>query len=343
MKQNRLQNTDLSVSDFCYGVMHLGTHVRGDDMFRLYERFREAGGNFFDTAHVYADWLHQGAGVSETSLGACMRHFGDREEVVILTKGGLPACGDFYRRPDDCLAPEVIASDITESLERLQIDTLDIFMLHRDDPRHPVGEIIETLNAEIARGRARYLGASNWSTARIVEANAYAISKGLQGFVIRSPQWNLAQQNHPPVLPNGDYDYAIVPLSDDDVAWHRECRLPVMPWTPTAYGYFAGSLSVNARSFDNPISSQRRERARQLAEKLGCAPIQIALAYLRAHDFPVFPILGTMNLDHLSESLDAARLSLTPEQREWLRTGACVAAPPAPSSAGARAEAGRRT
>ena len=321
MKQNQLQGTDLSVSDFCYGVMHLGTHVHGDEIFRLYARFREAGGNFFDTAHVYADWLHQGAGVSETSLGACLRHFGDREKVVVLTKGGLPACGDFYPRPDDCLTPQVIASDISDSLRRLQIDRLDIYMLHRDDPRHPVGEIIETLNAEIARGRTRYLGASNWSTARLVEANSYAASKGLQGFVIRSPQWNLGQQNHPPVLPNGEYDHKIVPLNDDDIAWHRKGGLPVMPWTPTAYGYFAGSDSVNARSFDNPISRQRRERARQLAGKLGCTPSQIALAYLRAYEFPVFPILGTMNLDHLSDSLEAARLSLSPEQRDWLRNG----------------------
>jgi aryl-alcohol dehydrogenase-like predicted oxidoreductase len=265
--------------------------------------------------------LPRGTGASETSLGACLRHFGDRDEVVILTKGGHPACPDFYPRPGDCLTPQVIAEDITESLERLQLTTLDIFMLHRDDPRHPVGEIIDTLNAEIARGRVRYLGASNWSTARLVAANAYAQANGLQGFVIRSSQWNLGQQNHPPVLPNGEYDYAVEPLHDDDLAWHRESGFPVMPWTPTAYGYFAGSESVNARSFDNPLSSQRRERARQLAEQLHCTPHQIALAYLLAHDFPVFPILGTMNLAHLSESLAAAEFPLTPAQRNWLRSG----------------------
>jgi 1-deoxyxylulose-5-phosphate synthase len=322
MKHHKLQNTDLSVSDFCYGVMRFGTRVKGDDMFRLYEKFREAGGNFFDTAHIYAGWLPQGIGASERSLGDCLRHFGDRDRVVVLTKGGCPSFGDFYPRPDDCLNPTVISSDISESLERLQIDKLDIFMLHRDDLRHPVSEIIETLNAEIACGRVRYLGASNWSTSRIADANAYADSKGLQGFIISSLQWNLGKQNHPNAGPDGKYDTSCVPVSKDDAQWYMQHNFPIMPWNPTAYGYFAGGGSnINSQSFENPISSQRRERVRQLAVELGCSPNQIALAYLFSHDFPVFPILGTTNLDHLSDSIDALKILLTLEQREWLYNG----------------------
>jgi len=321
MKQNKLLNTDLSISDFCYGVMRFGTFVNGDEMFRLYELYREAGGNFFDTAHYYACWKPDGVGASERSLGKCLRKFGDRDKVVILTKGGLPDQGDSYPRPDDCLTPSVIGSDITESLERLQIDKIDIYMLHRDDTRHTVGDIIETLNAEIDRGRIHYLGASNWSTARIAEANNYAKLNKKQGFIISSPQWNLGKQNHPPVRPDRQIDHTAVQMSEDDVRWYQQHNFPVMPWTPTAYGYFAGSSSINALSFENPISSERRERARQLAEQLGYTPNQIALAYLLSQDFPVFPILGTTNFEHLSDSIDTAKLSLTPEQREWLLRG----------------------
>jgi aryl-alcohol dehydrogenase-like predicted oxidoreductase len=321
MKQYKLQNTDLSLSELCYGVMRFGTFVRGEDMFRLYNSFREEGGNFFDTAHFYACWKPNGIGASERSLGECLRKYADRDNVVILTKGGLPGMGDIYPRPDDCLTPSVIASDISESLERLQIDKIDIYMLHRDDRRHPVSEIIETLNAEIARGRIRYLGASSFSTDRIEDANAYAKRKGLQGFIISSPQWNLGKQNHLPVLPDRTTDRTAVQLSEKDVQWHQKHNFPVMPWTPTAYGYFAGSTSINALSFENPISSQRRERARQLADKLSFTPNQIALAYLLSYDFPVFPILGTTNHEHLLDSLDATKLSLTTEQREWLLNG----------------------
>ncbi|MDG0810032.1 aldo/keto reductase [Cohnella rhizosphaerae] len=276
---------------------------------------------FFDTAHSYACWIKDGDGASERGLGECLREFGNRSEVVIATKGGHPHQGRFYPRPDDCLTPEVIAGDITESLERLQIDSIDLFLLHRDDPRHPVGEIVDMLNEQIKRGRVRHIGASNWSVSRLAEANAYAAEKGLQGFVVSSPQWNLVHPNHAPIGWDGRYDETALMMDDGDIDWHRQHRFPVMPWTPTAYGYIAGSESSNALSFDNAISRERRERARQLADRLGCTPNQIGLAYLLAHDFPVFPIVGTIDPEHLADSLAADGIALTAEQRDWLRSG----------------------
>jgi aryl-alcohol dehydrogenase-like predicted oxidoreductase len=213
------------------------------------------------------------------------------------------------------MTPEVIASDITESLQRLQIETIDLYV------RHPVGEIIEMLNAEVARGRIRYIGASNWTVDRMVEANTYAAARALQGFVTSSPQWNLASPNHAPIGWKGNYDSTAHMITTEDVVWHRTHRFPVMPWTPTAYGYFAGATGRNAMSFDNALSQERRDRARQLAQELGVTPNQIALAYLQAYDFPVIPILGTMNPAHLAESLAADDIALTPQQRDWLLTG----------------------
>jgi aryl-alcohol dehydrogenase-like predicted oxidoreductase len=311
----------MSVSALCYGVMRFNQRTRGDADFALYEQFRSAGGNFFDTAHAYAAWLPQGTGASEATLGACLRKFRDRDNVVILTKGGLPGMTGIYPRPTDCMTPEMIAADISESLERLQIDTIDIYMLHRDDPRHAVGEIIETLNAEIRRGRIRHLGASNWPVARIEAANAYASANNLEGFIISSPQWNLGRQNHLSVLPDGSFDHSVVPLEDADVAWYARHQLPVMPWNPTAYGYFAGAGSGNAQSFENPTSSSRRERARQLGQRLGVSAHQMALAYLMSHPFPVIPVVGTLDAHHLADTLAAASLALSSEQCRWLKEG----------------------
>ena len=317
-----IPGTNLRVSSICYGVMRFNLSTRGEADFDLYQQYRACGGNFFDTAHAYSVWLPQGTGASERALGACLRRFGDRDQVVILTKGGLPGMAGIYPRPDDCMTPQVIASDISESLERLEIETIDIYMLHRDDPRHPVGEIIQTLNAEIRRGRVRHLGASNWSTARLAEANAFAAQRGLQGFVISSPQWNLGRQNHLSVLPDGSFDQSVIPMSEADVQWHAESRLPVMPWNPTAYGYFAGALNTNALSFENALSHGRRERARALATTLGCSPTQIALAYLMNHPFPVFPVVGTLDRDHLADALGGTELRLCDDQLSWLRDGA---------------------
>lgn len=219
------------------------------------------------------------------------------------------------------MAPEVLEADLTESLDRLQVEYVDVFMLHRDDTRHTVAEIVEALNREVARGRARHLGASNWSTARLEEANAYAAANGLKGFVVSSPQWNLGRQNHPPLNPLGEYDLTCVQLQDDDVRWYEQHRFPLMPWSPTAYGYFAGRTEPNPMSFDNPLSRERRERARQLAREIGCSPNQIALAYLVNQSFPVFPIVGTTDPAHLADDVAAAEIELTAEQCRWLRDG----------------------
>ena len=316
MKHHPINGTDLHVSSFCYGVMHFGTVAKNDDIYKLYECYCQAGGNFFDTAHSYACWITGGDGASETSLGKCIRKFGNRDQIVVSTKGGLHGAGTFYVRPDDCMTAEVIASDISDSLNRLQIDHIDLYILHRDNPRHPVSEIIDMLNREISRGRIRYIGASNWTTARLIEANAYAERKGLKPFVVSSPQWNMLKANHHPINWDGSYDTTAHMMDDADIHWHNQSKLAVMPWTPTGYGYVSGATSRNAQSFDNVISQKRRERAYALAKELNCTPMQIALGYLRAHDFPVFPILGTMNRDHLAESLH--EIVLTPKQRDWL-------------------------
>src|SRR5476649_2087079 len=131
MKHHNIPNTDLSVSSLCYGVMRFGARVQGAAMYELYRVYCEAGGNFFDTAHSYACWYPNGDGCSERSLGECLRKFGNRKEVVVSTKGALPDQGKVYPRPPDCMTAEVIASDITQSLERLQIDQIDLYTLHR--------------------------------------------------------------------------------------------------------------------------------------------------------------------------------------------------------------------
>jgi aryl-alcohol dehydrogenase-like predicted oxidoreductase len=321
MKRYNIPKTDLSVSSLCYGVMRFGARVHGADMHGLYRVYCEAGGNFFDTAHSYACWYPNGDGCSERSLGECLREFGNRNEVVISTKGALPGQGKVYPRPDDCMTAEVIASDITTSLERLQIDQIDLYTLHRDDVRHSAGEIIEILNAEIARRRIRYIGASNWTAKRLAEANSYADEHSLQGFVASSPQWNLGQANHNPIGWDGQFDSTAHMMTEEDIAWHRKTQVAVMPWTPTAYGFFDGATGRNPESFDNPENRERRERARKLAEELNATANQVAMAYLLAYDFPVFPILGTTNMAHLVDSLGADRLSLSPKQRDWLLTG----------------------
>lgn len=312
-----LPGSDLSVSTLCLGAAPFGTSVTGEALDRLFGTFLDAGGTFFDTAHCYCGWLPDGNGVSERTLGTIVRRFGVRDRVVLATKGGHPEIGPYYRRPERYLSPETIAGDVAESLVRLDTDVIDIFYLHRDDARVPAEEIIEWLNVEVRAGRVRALGASNWRVERIAAANAHAAAQGLHGFALSQPQFSLARFNHEP-----GPDPTLRSLAPVDLAWHAWTQLPVAAYSSTACGYFAGNTRENAvGQFDNPVSQARRERATQLATELGCTPNQVALAYLLGQPFPVIPILGTTNLDHLREAITAVEVKLTPVQLHWLTEG----------------------
>ncbi len=110
-------------------------------------------------------------------------------------------------------------------------------------------------------------------------------------------------------------------LTADDRAWHTANGVPVAPYSSTACGYFATGGQAAAGMFDTPTSRARLARAQQLAAELGGTPNQIALAYLLHQAFPVLPILGTSQPDHLTDALRAPEIALTKEQVRWLEEG----------------------
>jgi aryl-alcohol dehydrogenase-like predicted oxidoreductase len=316
MRTIRLPATELDVSVLGLGAAGFGTSVSGEDAMRFASEFLEAGGNLFDTAHCYAFWVKHGFGASERELGRVLRRLGCADRAVIATKGGHPDGGAEYRRPDDFLAESVLTADIESSLFRLGVETIDLYYLHRDDGRTPVGEIIERLNGFVRRGWIRYLGASNWPVERIAEANAYAEAKGLQGFVASQIQGSLAVAKQEPT---DDPTYRF--LDAKTAAWHRQSHLPVVAYSATANGYFSDQPSaLSGQLYDNAENQARRERARELAAKLACTPTQIALAYLLCQPaLPMIALFSTTRREHLAEVVGAEQVTLSEEQVVWLR------------------------
>jgi len=307
----RISDSVAAPSAFCLGTIGWGTKIVGDNLDRLYDAFRTGGGNFFDSAHVYSFWLPNGAGASERALGEIVRRRGDRDRAILATKGGHPHMAGGYDRPDRHLAPEVIARDIAESLDRLAVDAIDLYFLHRDDPRVPVGEIIDLLNDRIASGHICQIGASNWTTARIEAANAYAKAKGRRGFIANQAKFSLA-------IPKPSRD-PTVPLFDArEIEWHARTGLPVCAYTSTASGFFATNGVKGAGGLEWPRSQARLRVANRLAAELGATPNQIALAWLLHRKFPVFPILGTMSVEHLADALGAGAISLSEDHMRSL-------------------------
>ncbi|MFO7957032.1 MAG: aldo/keto reductase [Candidatus Brocadiia bacterium] len=316
MERLTIPGTDLEVSQVCYGTAGLGTAVTGSAVDELLNTYRHHGGNFLDTAHCYGFWAPGGNGASERAIGEYLKRH-PKDDLIVATKGGHPGRPG-YRKTDRWLSRCRVQCDIDDSLGRLELDTIDLFWLHRDDTRMDVGEVIETLNEEIRRGRIRYLGASNWTVERIEAANTYAEEKGLHGFVASQVEWSLAGKE--PADRTGEHgDYTIY-AREGEVAFHEHTGLPLVAYTATARGYFAPDTEKRA-DFDNPVSRGRLERAEQLAEKLGVTANQVALAWLMNQSFPAIPITGTHNAQHLRENMAAADIDLTPEQVRWLANG----------------------
>lgn len=309
-----LPGTDLHVSRLGLGTGDWGSTRPIADAEKLFEAYLAGGGNLFDSAHCYAFWLPNGDGMSERTLGQLVRKHGVQKDVIISTKGGHCDAGPGYPRPRQCLRRDLVERDIQQSLERLGLDHVDLYYLHRDDGITSVEEVMETLNGLVGRGWVRHVAASNWSTARMEQANAAAAARGWQGFCASQIRWSLAT----PKTVIGD-DPICRHMTPQDRVWHLAGKMPVVAYTSTAGGLF--SRTINGGDFDTPENRARHYRVQQLAATLGHTPTQIALAWLLNQPIPVVALTGTGNVAHLNESLAALTIRLTPAQLRCLEDG----------------------
>ena len=288
--------------------------------FELLDAVFALGGNTFDTAHVY------GNGANERAFGHWVRERGLRDQVVILAKG---AHHNADRRR---VTPFDISADLYDTLARFQVDAVDLYVLHRDDPTVPVGPIVEALHAHRAAGRIGAYGGSNWSHARIAEANAYAAAHGLTPFAVSSPNLSLAEQIEPPwegcVSIGG-------PAGAEARTFYAEHRLPIFAWSSLAGGFFSGRFTrdnletfttyldvLAVKSYAGPENFVRLDRAAELAARKGVTVPQIALAYVFALGLNVHALVGCQTAAEFRANAEALALDLSPEEARWLERGA---------------------
>jgi len=171
----------------------LGGNVFGftadqDASFAILDRFYEAGGRMVDTAQGYSVWVpgHVG-GESETVIGQWLASRGVRGEMRIATKTGM------FGKPGD-LAPQKVADELAQSLDRLQTDYVDLYYAHRDDTATPLEEMARGFDALVRQGRVREVGASNYDAARLGEAHDVATANGLTPFTVLQNEYNLVER-----------------------------------------------------------------------------------------------------------------------------------------------------
>jgi aryl-alcohol dehydrogenase-like predicted oxidoreductase len=310
MEYTTLGATGLEVSRICLGCLSFGSSdwrewVLDEAAGReLVERALDLGINFFDTANMYS------AGESERVLGEALA--GHREEAVVATKcyfpmGEAPNAGGLSRT--------AIERALSGSLDRLGMDTVDLYQTHRWDESVPIDVTMRALDDAVRRGQVRYLGTSSMWTHQFARARHTSERLGLDRF--------LTMQNHYNLLYREDEREMLPYCRREDVG--------VIPWSPLARGYLARphdevEETVRGRTDDyakgHPYfeggGREVNERVAELAAEKDLTMAQVALAWLLHRDGVDAPIVGTTSIEHLEEAAAAVDVDLTDSEQAYL-------------------------
>ena len=315
MKYGTIPGLRFPASRIAHGTIMVESN-EWDKWAKLLDATLEGGCNLYDTAWIY------GGGDNERSVGRWINSRGVRNQVLILAKGAHPSEGRNQCNPED------ITREMNESLERFGTDYLDLYVLHRDDPAVPVGEIVGVLNEHKKAGRIDAFGGSNWTVKRLREANEYAAKHGLTPFAVSSPQYSLARA----VKPMWDGCISISgPENAADREWYATSGVALVTWSSVARGFFCGKFGkgevdkMNAvmesdavEGFYSEDNMERLGRALIMAKERGSTVPQIALAYVLNTPLNIFALVGPMSPDEFKQNLAALEVELTPNDMAWL-------------------------
>jgi aryl-alcohol dehydrogenase-like predicted oxidoreductase len=300
-----IADTDLDVSPLCLGGNVFGWTADETASFAVLDAYTGAGGNFVDTADLYA------GGESERIIGRWLARRGRRDDIVIATKVGMA-------KGLDDLAATTVRTAAEASLTRLGVDHIDLYYAHRDDPGTPIEETLTAFDALVREGKVRHIAASNYTAPRLAEALKISDSAGLARFAALQPHYNLVQRD----TFEGD-------LAD---LCARE-SLGVMPYFGLARGFLTGKYRPGGPEGGSP----RAERAREYLDERGVAVLgvlddvaaahgtslaAVALTWLRTRPTVVAPIASARNPEQLAELLPVASLELTGEELDRLTRAA---------------------
>jgi aryl-alcohol dehydrogenase-like predicted oxidoreductase len=313
MEYVNLGNTGLRVSRVCLGMMSVGAHPERPwalpeaDSEPIIRQAVEGGITFFDTADVY------NGGESEVVTGRVLPKLLSREELVIATKVRMRTM------PGENgvgLSRKHVMASIDASLERLGLDYVDLYQIHRWDPSTPIEETMEALHDVVKAGKARYIGASSMFAWQFAKAQAAADRIGGTRFVSMQNHYNLVYREE---------EREMIPQCIDQ-------GVGVIPWSPLARGFLTGTRTregerrttrAETDGFQDVLYGRSEDfdvidRLNEVAAERFDSPAQVALAWLLHKPGISAPIVGATKLEHLEEAIAAANLSLSPEEIERL-------------------------
>ncbi len=319
MQYVNVKGLTTAVSDISFGTATttLEDEAKIHDMLDYYVSI---GGNYIDTARFYG----RGSGIQHTEevLGRWLAKNDNRSKVVIESK-----CCNPYMDHNLVMFEEIprvgrsyMYDDILFSRDKLGVDCIDIYLTHRDNPKVPVSEIMDTFEEFLRRGWIKAYGMSNWRFERIVEAYEYCEKMAYQGPSVVSPFFSLVKLERP-------WYYRIPPFNEDSLPWYEEHQdVLIAAWSAQGRGFFGGYPQFEPDKADaatrmavlTPTNFARKERVLQLAEKKGIRPSQISLLYVLSQKAKVSAVIGPRSKQDIDNVLKAVDQRLTQEEVDFL-------------------------
>lgn len=312
MQYRLLGNSGLRVSEAALGAMTFGEDwgfgAAKDEARKVYDAFREAGGNFIDTANMYTN------GTSETFLGEFMQ--GHRQSVVMATKYTNAAPGTDPNAAGNQRKNMVQA--VEASLKRLQTDYIDLYWVHAWDQITPVEEVMRGLDDLVRQGKVLYVGISDAPAWWVAQANTLAQLRGWSPFIGLQIEYSLIERT---------VERELIPMAE-------ALNVGVTAWSPLSSGVLTGKYHGSSDQKGEPgrmsgemmknfmPEQQRTDRVvravKTVSDETGHSMAQVALAWLRYRPVPVIPIIGARKLSQLQDNLASFDLTLSADQLKTL-------------------------
>ena len=303
-----LNGHEFAMPAITVGSVRFGSKVTEEEAFSILDTYYAAGGNWLDTARVYCVELLAPEDRkphfldSEAVLGRWIKSRNVRDKITVSTKGAHWDLDTKERR----VKPDFIRSDIALSLEKLGMNSVDIYFLHNDDPTIPVEVIMPVMHELVESGKTKAIGCSNWKINRIREANAFAENNGLTPFSIGQAKWSYAAPTDE--MPAGSVS---MEESPEEYAGYKELAMPFMAHSSQARGFFIKASKFGfseeslgrAAAFLSPKNNRRAEIVQQIAKQENISVSAAAFAYLWSRDIPVTALVGPYSAEHLKDSL----------------------------------------
>ena len=319
MNKQQIKGTHINACPLVLGTDYYGKTIPEETAYDLMDTFCRNGGNLIDTAHVYSDYLPGEKHMSEKVIGRWLLKSGRQKDLgkslYIATKGGFPVVGDMHASR---ISYKEIKSDLEESLECLQLGSVDLYWLHRDNTNVPADEIVAWMDEFVKSGKIKSYGFSNWSALRIKEAMEASNKNSYVPPVASQIRWSMATTEK-----EEREDDTLVEMDDSEYSFYKENEISVFAFSSQAKGFFA-KLKKDGHDYIKPDGkagaryfNQKNittyEKLLPLCEKYEVSKMQASLAWLTYAPFPVFPIIGCKSVAQLEDSMKALRFCKTGE------------------------------